>query len=461
MFSVEDYNESITAKTLQHSANVFHEALADGERYYHVKNDKGPDYDLLYKGNMEWFGDLLPTFAGDIVPEFLSYDEHDGDSIDIDLLNAYTQWICLKADEYSIALARAVLTFTKREVFAMDPRILWFLEPQERLHVGVMPQETDTTVYLVGPIGNGFITGEKDTANENKKSDIFTFNSAFYMQDMLHGRMRSEVKYLELPFENNIMGIGGILINAARFERFAEQLGLQIVYNKEVMGKFKVSSLKKYFRMDYAHADSTPENTLSVREITFLHDTWRYYCISGCIDADMLQDKFREDLEEYADAVMGGKKALGVLIRGTDYIATGLDRSRRQATAEEMVPVIRSWIEEDGYERIVLATEDADILKKMQDTFGKQVIAIAQERHSTTEFKKGQVINEFEKELYTEDEYDNRVIETTINYFYALYLLARCDSFMSSGQNNGWDTVNALNGGKFLRSKRFMNGKLE
>ena len=35
------------------------------------------------------------------------------------------------------------------------------------------------------------------------------------------------------------------------------------------------------------------------------------------------------------------------------------------------------------------------------------------------------------------------------------YLLSRCDSFMCSGQCNGWDVVNDFNGGKFQRSYKF------
>ena len=61
--------------------------------------------------------------------------------------------------------------------------------------------------------------------------------------------------------------------------------------------------------------------------------------------------------------------------------------------------MIRKWIDEDHYECIFLATEDADI-----------------------------------------------------------YLLSRCESFMCSGQCNGWDVVMQLNEGEFLRSYKFSVG---
>ena len=64
--------------------------------------------------------------------------------------------------------------------------------------------------------------------------------------------------------------------------------------------------------------------------------------------------------------------------------------------------------------------------------------------------------NDFEKQIYSNEEYDDRVMDTSINYFYALYLLSKCEAFMSSGQNNGYDTVVSLNEGKFERVHRFM-----
>ena len=48
--------------------------------------------------------------------------------------------------------------------------------------------------------------------------------------------------------------------------------------------------------------------------------------------------------------------------------------------------------------------------------------------------------------------------DTTVNYFYALYMLSRCDSFLCSGKCNGWDIVNEFNKGKFLRSYKFHVG---
>lgn len=111
-----------------------------------------------------------------------------------------------------------------------------------------------------------------------------------------------------------------------------------------------------------------------------------------------------------------------------------------------------------GYNRIFLATEDKEILRQMRDEFGDKVVVVAQERHSVSDFKSDQIINELEKETLSPEEYDARVEDKTINYFYALYLLSRCDSFMCFGQCNGWDVVNDFNGGKFQRCYKFSVG---
>ena len=454
MFIIENYNENIECKTLSHSPNVFHEALKDGEKYYHVKNDNGDDYDILYKGNTEWFGDRLPKYVDKMIPEYLSYDEGDRDTLEIDFLNSYSKFIVLKLTEYSIAVARAVLKYTDKHVYFMDQRILWFVDDSPYLHIGEMPIEDENTLYLVGPLGAGYIKGEKPN---NKKSDIFVFNSLFFMQYLLNGRNRSDVKYLKLPLENSISGLSGLLISISGISEFAKEIGMNTVYNGELLGKFNVADFNKYFKLDLHKEDSTDDNTCCVDNVYFIFLTWRYYSLKEIVTTDILQEKFLNDLNEYADVILNNRKALGVLIRGTDYKKVGFNGSRAQASVDDMFPLINKWLDEDLYDIIFLATEDLDVLNKMIKLYGNKVVSIAQERHKADEFKKGQVINDFEKQIYSKNEYDYRVLDTSINYFYALYLLSKCDSFMCSGQNNGWDTVLSLNGGRFNKTFRFIN----
>ena len=452
MFVVESYNKDTQRKTLTHSANVFHEALKDGDRYYHVHNPNGEDYDILYKGNTEWFGDMVPAYLGNLIPEYKTYDENDCESLDIDFLNSYSQYVILKPTEYSIAVTRAVLKYTDRHVYCMDPRISWFLEPNERLHIGQMPSEDENTVFLVGALGNGYIKGEKPS---NKKSDIFVFNSLFFIQNLLGGKKRKDIKYIRPNFGRTSAGISGQLLAISRDMSFANNIGLDIAYNEETIGKFKTKELNKYFKINLYREDSNEDNTIRLDSTAQLFITWRFYQLKETINTSILQDNFLNELNEYADATIENRRALGVLIRGTDYKKLGIDGSRSQASVKDMYQLITEWMDDGKYEIIFLATEDQDILDEMRELFKDKVITIAQERHKADELKKGQILSEFEKQIYSEEEYDERVMDTNINYFYALYLLSKCEAFMCSGQNNGYDTVVSLNEGKFERVHRF------
>ena len=207
------------------------------------------------------------------------------------------------------------------------------------------------------------------------------------------------------------------------------------------------------------------ENTLKIPESAFAHLRITYfanlYSMQNKMDVSILSRKFRTDLDEYYNAVFGSKKVLGILIRGTDFVVNFSDIARRMATVEEMTPLIYQWLEEDGYDCIFLATEDKDVLAKMRNEFGSKVLVVAQERHSVSEFKSSTIISELEKEQATGQEYDAVVEDNTINYFYAVYLLSKCSSFMCSGQCNGYDMVRDFNEGGFDRIYKFQVGMTE
>lgn len=154
--------------------------------------------------------------------------------------------------------------------------------------------------------------------------------------------------------------------------------------------------------------------------------------------------------------VIGGKKTLGVLARGTDYLTANLGADRTHATADQMITVIDKWLEEDGYEKIFLATEDKDHLDKIKAAFPGKVLAISQKRIGISDLEKqgSTLIYEYEQKKYQGQAYEEALEDTTINYFYALYILSRCDSFLCSGQCNGWDTVRSLKEGKFQRERK-------
>lgn len=454
MFTIEKVNPEKAAKTLPHSANVFHEALADGGDYYHVSNPNG-DYDISYQANQEWFTGRIPAYMGKLLPNYRIYDEYDAESLDIITFKDYEQIFCTQATEYSIAIARIALQNTELPVYFLDPRAAWFLAPHERLFIGQKPAESKLTLLIVAGCGLGFVRGVDELKSDAPMSDIFVFNSLFWVQHILKGRKMKEVKYMEFPFARSSMGIGGMLVQTRQSALMAEQLGWRLVYNGDTLGKFRMKDLAKFYKLDLSCPDSTPENTFVVENSHRLGVIRRTFELSAALDDSILQDRFRRELAEYEEAIFSGHRTLGLLMRGTDYISSGMAASiRPQGTVEEMLPLVCEWMETGNYDRVFLATEDQDILNKMREALGNKLIAVSQERHSVHEFEEHQVINELEKQLYTKEEYHDRVIENTISYFYALHILSNCQAFLCSGQNNGWDTVCAMNNGRFERCDR-------
>jgi hypothetical protein len=253
-------------------------------------------------------------------------------------------------------------------------------------------------------------------------------------------------------------GIGALLSAYTRNQALAERFGLKFVApDKDHFGKYPRALVEKYFAVDIWNPEATEENTLMVPNAVIINKTQYYTCLPATLEASSIAPGFKAEMDEYFDAVLGGRKVLGVLIRGSDYLAVGFGGSRKMATVEQMVPKIRQWMADFGYQKLFLATEDSDILARMKKEFGRNMIALAQERLSVKNLRQGQIITEYEKEKNKED-YAVKLEDTTINYFYALYILSRCDAFLCSGQCNGWDNVLSLNAHKFERTYKFTVG---
>lgn len=457
MFVLDNYQEGLVCKALSITDDMFHRALQDGEKRYHVHNPNGDDFDILYLDNND---DIEPIEAypkyvkGPFMDKYLSYDENDPSTLYLDFLNGLNAAEFEEVNEYSIVLSKVILSYTQIEIWFDDPRILWFIPANDRIHVVEKLPELpgETTLYVQKQIKMGL-----EDRNFNRLSATYAFHNIFFPQWMLNGRKLSDLKYAIIQ-TNTAGGIGSILAFQKRFQIALDHFGLKLITKEERLGKYRVDMIDRYFSLDLKAEDANDDNTLVINNQLLLIKTKLVYTISQATDVSILAPKFRSEMDEYYDALFEGRKVLGILIRGTDYISSGLSGERLMATVSQMLPTIHQWLEADEYDRIFLATEDDDILDQMKAEFGKKVIAVAQERHRVSDFRQGQIISELEKETIDPDKLDAMIEDTTINYFYALYMLSRCDSFMCSGQCNGWDVVNDFNGGSFHRCYKFSVG---
>ncbi|MBR3039288.1 MAG: hypothetical protein IKI20_01340 [Lachnospiraceae bacterium] len=461
MFKIETFRADEEAKTLKLSENLFHEALQnepESKARFHVKNDKGEDFDLVYWDNDE---DIEPrdTYPPYIKRPYMAkyhiYDENDKDTLYLDFFKGLKYMVFEELNEYTIAISRVILNFTEMEIWCADERILWFIDENPRFHiVEELPNDiyTDDCFY----IQEQFRLGMEDN-KFNRLSSTYAFHNIFFLQWILNGKAFSQYKYMTLPIDAT-GGIGAILSGYKRFEMAFGHFGLKFVApDKDYFGKYPRKLMERYFAAELWAEDANEDNTLWVPSTFMLVKTAFYQRMPGVMDKSVIAPSFVTEMDEYYDAVFSGRKTLGVLIRGSDYIATGLSGSRKMASVEQMVPLIRKWMKDYGYEKIFLATEDADILAQMRKEFGKSMAALSQNRISVSDLKDGQIIADYEKENANGD-YAEKLEDTTVNYFYALYLLSRCDAFMCSGQCNGWDTVISLNEDRFERSYKFAVG---
>ena len=162
--------------------------------------------------------------------------------------------------------------------------------------------------------------------------------------------------------------------------------------------------------------------------------------------------EFLAHLQEYAEAVLKGKRMLGVLLRGSDFFKANFEGGAAAVPAETAIPVIARFLKEGNYDGVMLATEDKDLLHAVQDAFPGKVITISQERYSVKDFEVAQTISELETLRRSPEEYEKYVEDTTVNYFYGVYLISRCDTLIHSNNCFGAQLAKSFGEGILKRT---------
>ena len=451
----------ITSKTekdavvLFHGSEVFHEALKTGAPCCRVVNEDGTEYGLLYARNM----DLVPSGLReakkgiDLYPDYRDYDETDTQYLDLSLLCDHP-YICFSSlNEYAIVLARLALALTKAEVYFQDPFVRHFLGDHPRLHAAEPVPEVPKEQILRAV--DHFVTGVLENSF-HVIGIVPLFHSVFFWQSLTEKPI-ANIRYARVAMARQV-GIGGVLAYYSNIVRLFKEKGITAIL-KENGSRYPDTMLRRYFQFQKEGPDAGPDNTIEIPDLSSVMFTYGYFRNVREIDTSILSGRFRNEMEEYAEAVLGGHRVLGVLIRGTDYIVLNMDGDRRMATVDEMIPVIREWIREDHYDLVFLATEDQDIFRRMHQEFGRMLRVIAQRRRSVSDFKDGiRLLSELEEAQKDAPDAQEIVEDNMVNYFYALYCLSRCDSFMASGNCHGWSVVNSFKEGDFRRCYKFAVG---
>lgn len=455
MLQIRPYDDNASFRKLKHGDRVFHDAIVGvlkGETIFQVINPDGENYCLHYIGNNDWAmqSELYPKskhLTGyPLYPLHLMYDENDTSKMSFDIFDGIRKVWFQEANEYTITVAKLLLAHTDICMTFADRRVSMFLPESERLRISdEAPDPTDSELLRV--IDSFFPAPSFNTANQ--LDQVYCFHHIFFFQG-LSDLPLEKIRYAEIvapKFE----GIGSILSVYARLGRLFDRYGIKTTIQAGST-RYSDSMLEKYFALRITPADSNEENTVYICNY---FGAWISRLVGKACEAEYdvncLDPAFRNEMDEYAEAVMGKKRMLGVLLRGSDFFTSDMTALAKPVKADIAIPIVQKWMEEDGYDGIVLATEDEDMLAGMREAFGSKLIAISQERFSLKQFGNVETIAEFEQETMDKDRYAVHIEDTTVNYFYAVYLLSKCESFIYSNICGGERLTHIFNAGAFKK----------
>ena len=466
MLLIREYDREMNHRTLDLKPGLFHKALDAvllGEKRFHVKNPYGGDFDLLYRENQslaessDKYPDS-PLFHQDpLYPPYLFYDESERDRLCFDIFEGFDGVWFQEISECTVVLTGVLLKFTDLKLIWQDERILWFYPGEERIIIDHREPDKDDkkTLKVINTFYPSAFICDFFTMDP-----VVLFHHVFVYQWLTKLSM-DKVKYAEILVARS-EGIGSILTVYARTRNFLKRFGIEVTLQPG-SSRYADHIIEKYFCVRMTPSDSNENNTVYITNYYgLLFTKMLRYSTGDDFNSSSLDPGFLSEMKEYGDSVFDGKRMLGILLRGSDYIASGMSGASAPVTVEAALPKIREWMREDKYDGIFLATEDRDILKKMVDAFPGRIRIIPQERYSVTDFIKEGVntISELDRKRHpTGKEYDDFLEDSTVNYFYALYLLSRCESFMYSGQCGGIVMTKSLSEKGFKRMWCFAENK--
>lgn len=449
MLKIESYDDNHNYRTLDISPQIFHDALRyvlRGETRFHVRNDGGQDFDLVYVENdkkakadatfpdSQFYRDEL------IFPPYYFYDEDDPDKINLELLDGFDEIFFEETNEYTIAIAMLALKQTNLSVSFMDVRAMLFPWLASRIVIGKRPA-SENAIYVQTSYYPFFTKRDRFCA-------LGLFHSLFMLQ-WLTDLPKERIKYLELSIRKT-EGIGSILSTYSKARQAFQGKGIQ-VFLEPGCTRYRPSMLRKYFSIEEEPEDMDETNTAYVKCFNAFALTPLVDRHDALFDLNALSPHFVQDLQEYADAVFGNRKMLGVLLRGTDIVVANFAGSYRPADIEDCIRIIGKRMKQYSYDKIFLATEDSDYLACMKDAFPKKVIVVSQKRHSVEDFRQVKYLSDMEKQ--SGSDYQNILEDNLVNYMYAMYLLSRCESLIANCMCNGVNIAVSFNEGKYARKE--------
>lgn len=453
MLYFEEYDGTLNCREFgfHGDTDIFHKALKavsrGGERRFHVIDPEGGNFDLVYRDN-DYEMKQAGVFNTSLMPEqfslfspFLNYDENKSGRLYLDFLEEFDSIYFTRLNEYTVVLCKVLLENTGKKLFFKDGRIRRFFSDERITVTQEFPQGPGPGYLLVTP---SFF--EQDPVTNRTLYDINLFSTVFCI-DAFTDLDIDKIKYVSL-YIDRMEGIGAILINFLKVKKLFEKFGFEICI-KENTSRYSDRLLRKYFKVGGTPPDSDETNTIFIPN--YFGAVFTLSIDKTILNSDLgevLNEEITGNMEEYRQAVLGGKKVLGLMVRGTDYQKSKINV--QPIAMERLISIVRDRLDSENFDRVFLATEDKDKLDELVRAFPDKIVTVAQERFSLKDFTEGiNLISELEKKNRTPEEHEASLEDTTVNYFYAIYILTKCDAFIATPFTNGVRCVLTFNKNAF------------
>lgn len=145
-----------------------------------------------------------------------------------------------------------------------------------------------------------------------------------------------------------------------------------------------------------------------------------------------LSDDAQNEVDQFFDKHLSGYRVLGVLCRGTDYVANKPSGHAVQPTVEQLFAKIDEVIEKYDCNKIFLGTEDYEMYQSFRTNYGEKVITNRKDfiKYSG-ETSIGWIMQQQKSDVYREG----------MDYLVTMSILAKCNYFVA-GHTSG--TVGVL-----------------
>ena len=447
MLIIKDYDHNNNYRKLNNDEKVFHNALnyvLRGEKRFHIEENNCPCFDLVYEDTDSkvktdpTFPDSDFFFSEIIFPPYLMYDENDIVKINLELLDGFDEIFFEDVNEYSVVIASLAIKHKGMKATFQEEKINRFSWIKDKVSVRHKP-ETDNYIYVQRDYYPIYTTKDRFCA-------AGLFHSMFILQ-WATDLPKEKIKYLSFSIRKT-EGIGSIMSCFSKVSSAFKKHGIKVFIDPGCT-RFDSDMLARYFVFSQVPEDADESNTAYVNPFNTFVLNYFVQKEDPNIGLDMLQPEFVKQMDEYTTQVIGDKKVLGVLLRGTDIIIANYVGSYRPVEIEDALKMIKERVDKYNYDKIFVATEDMYFLERMVASFPHKVLAVSQERHNISDFKNVKYISDLEKQKHTNNEYLASVEDTTVNYLYAMYMLSRCESFIANCMCSGVDIVTSFNKDKF------------